>query len=134
MAKFSKNYPPPSPLSTPATLHQKSTCSIRFASSNPFQNVMTQPSSIKNCKVITFQAKNHGAGQGLPRRHWARVLPTQKLLGTNQANPESFIPIDPTIEKLISNLIITLTTGPPGRSNQKSNMHLLKFNFRRGLF
>ena len=31
--------------------------------------------------------------------------PTQKLPGTNLATPESFIPIDPTIEKLMNNLI-----------------------------
>ena len=68
---------------------------------------MTWPSSIKDCKVITFQAKGLDAGQGLPCRDWARVLPTQQLPGTNLATPESFIPIDPTVEKLITNLIIT---------------------------
>ena len=64
----------------------------------------------KNLKVITFQAKGLDAGQGLPRKDWAGVLPTQKLLGTNLATPESFIPIDPTVEKLTTNLIITLTS------------------------
>ena len=35
---------------------QKFTCTLLFASSNPFQNGMTQPGGIKNHKVITFQA------------------------------------------------------------------------------
>ena len=41
------------------------------------------------------------AGQGQPCRDWAGVLLTQKLLDTNLATPESFIPIDPTVQKLI---------------------------------
>ena len=111
IAKFSKNYPLQPPFQHPQ-LHiwppnQKSTCSILFALSNSFQNGMTQPDSIKNWKVITFQAKGLGAGQGLPHRDWAGIIPTQKLLGTNQATPESLIPIDPTIEKLTNNLIST---------------------------
>ena len=73
---------------------------LLFALSNPFQNGMTRPGSFKNHKVITFQAKGLGAGQGLPNRDWAGVLPTQKLLGTNLATLESFIPIDLTIQKL----------------------------------
>ena len=88
------------------TTTANSTCSVLFASSYPMQNGMTRPGSIKNCKVITFQAKGLDAGQGLPHRNWARILPTQKLPGTNLATPESFIPIDPTVEKFISNLII----------------------------
>ena len=71
-----------------------------FALPNPFQNGMTQPGNIKNCKVITFQAKGLDAGQGLLHRYWAGVLPTQKLPGTNLATPESFIPIDLTVQKL----------------------------------
>ena len=67
---------------------------------------------------------------------------TQKLPGTNLATPESFIPIDPTNEKLINNLISTekmLTTWPPGTprgaSNQKTKKYLsLKIYFRRGTF
>ena len=39
---------------------------LLFVTSNPFQNGMRQPSSIKNCKVITFQAKGQNASQGLP--------------------------------------------------------------------
>ena len=87
-------------------LNQNSAPPILFASSNPFQNGMTRPSSIKNHGGDRFLAKGLGAGQGLPRRDWAGVLPTQKLPGTNLATPESFIPIDPTVEKLINNLFI----------------------------
>ena len=39
--------------------------------------------------------------------HSATHPPTQKLPGINLATPESDIPIDPTVEKLINNLIIT---------------------------
>ena len=114
IAKFSKNYPPPPP--TPHFQHlqvpiwapnQKSTPSILFALSNPFLNGMTQLGSFKNRKVITFQAKNQGAGQGLPLRYWVKELLTQKLLGTNLATPESFIQINPTVKKLFNNLIST---------------------------
>ena len=52
-----------------------------------------------NRKVITFQAKGLGAGQDLPCRDWAGVLPTQTLLGTNLATPESLILIDLTIQE-----------------------------------
>ena len=87
-------------------------------------------------------AKGLGAGQGLPHRDWAGVLPTQKLPATNLATPKSFIAIDPTVQKLINNLNyhrITLTTRPQGTSkgasNEKTkNKHLLKFNFKRGIF
>ena len=57
---------------------------------------MTCPRCIKNHGGDRFLAKGLGAGQGLPSRDWADVLPTQKLTGTNQATPESFIPIDLT--------------------------------------
>ena len=67
---------------------------------------MTHPSSIKNKGGDRFLAKGLGAGQGLLHRDWAGVLPTQKLPGANLATPESFIPIDPTVKKLINNLII----------------------------
>ena len=77
--------------------------------------------------------------------HWQlqiNINNTQKLPGTNLATPESFIPIDPTNEKLINNLISTekmLTTWPPGTprgaSNQKTKKYLsLKIYFRRGTF
>ena len=105
--KFSKNCSP-LPLSSPThnsasgpQIKNQSTLSILFASSNPFQNGMTQYNSIKNHGAARFQAKGLGAGQSLPRRDWAGVLPTQKLLDTNLATPESFIPIDPTVQKLI---------------------------------
>ena len=65
-----------------------------------------------------------------------------KVTDTNLATPESFIPIDPSNEKLINNLISTekmLTTWPPGTprgaSNQKTKKYLsLKIYFRRGTF
>ena len=79
---------------------QKFMCTFLFASPNPFQNGLTRPSSIKNHKVITFQAKDLYAVQGLPHRDQAGVLPTQKLPDTNLATPESFIPIDLTVQKL----------------------------------
>ena len=104
--------PPPTPhfqhLQVPIWApNQKSTPSILFALSNPFLNGMTQLGSFKNRKVITFQAKNQGAGQGLPLRYWVKELLTQKLLGTNLATPESFIQINPTVKKLFNNLIST---------------------------
>ena len=55
-------YPPPSASPFQHPQHriwaqiQKFTCTLLFASSNPFQNGMTQPGGIKNHKVITFQA------------------------------------------------------------------------------
>ena len=58
-----------------------------FVSSNPIQNGMTRHGSIP-------VAKGLGAGQGLPHRDWAGVLPTQKLPATNLATPKSFIAID----------------------------------------
>ena len=67
---------------------------------------MTWPGSTKDHRAAPPQAKQ-GAGQVLPGGDWAGVLPTQKLLGTNLATPESFIPIDPTVSKLPNNLIIT---------------------------
>ena len=72
---------------------------------NLFQNGITQPGSSKNQGADKFQAKHLGAGQGLPHRDWAGVLPTQKLPGTNQATPEYFINIDQTIQKSINILI-----------------------------
>ena len=104
--KFSKKLLPPTPFVTHPQLciwapNQKSTLSILFASSNPFQNGMTPYNSIKNHGAARFQAKGLGAGQSLHRRDWAGVLLTQKLLDTNLATPESFIPIDPTVQKLI---------------------------------
>ena len=71
---------------------------------------MTRPSGIKNHRGDIFLAKGLGAGQGLPHRDWAGVLPTQNLPGTNLATPESLIPVDLTVQKLINNLVITLTT------------------------
>ena len=121
--------------------NQKSTCSILFTSSNSFQNGMTWPRSIKNRKVITFQVKGLGAGQGLPHGDWAGVIPTQKLPGTNLANPENFISIDPTVQKLINILQIRGSHQEPdpwvpwgGGAQIKNNICVLKFNFRRGLF
>ena len=67
---------------------------------------MTHPSSIKNHGGGRFLAKGLCAGQGLLCGDWSGVLPAQKLQGPNLATPESFIPIDPTVEKLINNLII----------------------------
>ena len=88
----------------------------RFALSNPYQNGMKGP--VKNRKVITFQAKGLDAGQDLPRRDWAGVLPTQKLLGTNLATPESFIPIDHTVHKLTNTFRNTESHEQPARSRR----------------
>ena len=68
-------------------LNQNSATPILFVSSNPIQNGMTRHGSIP-------VAKGLGAGQGLPHRDWAGVLPTQKLPATNLATPKSFIAID----------------------------------------
>ena len=112
----------PPPFKHYTTLHLSPNSKIhvhtRFALSNPYQNGMTWPGSIKNRKVISFQAKGLDAGQGLPRRDWAGVLPTQKLLGTNLATPESFIPIDHTVHKLTNTFRNTESHEQPARSRR----------------
>ena len=95
IAKFSKNITttPSNPLFQHPQLriwapNQKTTFSILFVLSNPIQNCITQPGSIKNRKVITFQAKGLDAGLGLHCRNWAQVLPTHpKVTGHQPSNP-----------------------------------------------
>jgi len=91
---------------------------------------MTPYNSIKNHGAARFQAKGLGAGQSLHRRDWAGVLLTQKLLDTNLATPESFIPIDPTVQKLIDIFQNTESHKQPnpqvsqgGASNQKTKKY-----------
>ena len=60
---------------------------------------MTQPGNNKDHGEAPPQSKGLGAGQVLPGGDWAGVLPTQKLLDTNLATPESFTPIGPPIQK-----------------------------------
>ena len=50
--------------------------------------------------VDRFQGKGQDAGQGLPCRNWAGVLPTQKFLKSNLVIPENFIQFCPSIQRL----------------------------------
>ena len=86
-------------------------------STRAFQNGMTQPSSTKDHRAAPPQAKGLGASQVMPGKDWTEMLPTQKLLDTNLAIPESFILIGPPIQKLV-HIIQSTKTPPPLNSNR----------------
>ena len=112
-----------------------------FGSIRAFQNRLTWPGSTKDHRAAPPQAKGLGASQVLPGGDWARVLPTQKLLDTNLATPESLTPIGPPVQKLLHIILSKNTwsqTHHPlytatGGSNQKTKMHSsLKIQFQVG--
>ena len=61
---------------------------------------MTWTGSTKDQGAAQLQGKGLQPGQVLPGEDWVVVLPTQKLLVTNQATPENFIHIGPSDQKL----------------------------------
>ena len=81
-----------------------------FGSTRAFQNGMTWPISTKDHGAAPPQAKGLCTGQVLPGGDWTVVLPTQKLLDTNLATPESFTPIGLPIQNLV--YIIQSTKTP----------------------
>ena len=80
---------------------------------------MTQPSSTKDHRAAPPQAKGLGAGQVVSGKDWTEMLPTQKLLDTNLAIPESFILIGPPIQKLVH---IMWNTKAPNDKHATSSM------------
>ena len=110
-----------------------------FGLTNAFQNGMTQPSSTNDHRTTSLQGKGLGAGQSLPGGVWAGVLPTQTLLETNFATPESFNQIGSPIQMLIH--ILISTAKPNDKHNDLmtilqcgTQIKNLKFNFRWVLF
>ena len=81
-----------------------------FGLTRAFQNGMTLPGSTKDHRTAPPQTKGLGDGQVLPGGDWNGVLPTQKILDTNLATPESFTLIGPPIQKLVH--IIQSTKTP----------------------
>ena len=95
-----KKLPPLTPTTYDLGPKSKICSQILFALLNAFQNDMTQPSSTKNHGGDIFQGKGLDAGQGLPHRDWAGVLPTQMFLNSNLITPENFIQLHPSVQKL----------------------------------
>ena len=100
--------------------------------------------STKDHRAAPHQAKGLGASQVLPGGNSAVVIPTQKLLDTNLATPESFTPIGRPIQKLVNIIQSTKTSNhkhtapfiqtPVAQINKQKCICLLKFHFRWGLF
>ena len=78
---------------SPTKLNKKSAFTILFALSIAFQNDMTWLGSAKNHGVDRFKVKGLDAGQGLPCRDWAGVLPTQKFIKSNPLKFHSILSI-----------------------------------------
>ena len=94
-----------------------------FGLTRAFQNGMTLPGSTKDHRTAPPQTKGLGDGQVLPGGDWNGVLPTQKILDTNLATPESFTLIGPPIQKLVH--IIQSTKTPNHKHTQSQTHHPL---------
>ena len=139
--KFSKNYPTfqAQPLDTCNS--GPSLKKIWFARQ---ELGMKWYGSTKDHRAAPHQAKGLGASQVLPGGNSAVVIPTQKLLDTNLATPESFTPIGRPIQKLVNIIQSTKTSNhkhtapfiqtPVAQINKQKCICLLKFHFRWGLF
>ena len=125
----------------PTTTSNSATSPLLFCSTKALQNGLIWPSNTKDHGAAPPQAKELGAGQVLPGGDWTRVLPTQKLIHTNLATPESFTMLCPPVQKLVH--IIRNTKTPnhehhplytaTGGSNQNIKIYpSLKIRFQVG--
>ena len=70
-----------------------------------------------------YQGKGLDAGQGLPCRDWAGVLPTQTFLNSNLVTPETFIQFHPSVQKLSRFHITQTDTQTPYKTNHPSTLY-----------
>ena len=96
-----------------------------FELSNDFQNCMSWPSSTNGHGGDRLQGKGLESGPVLQGGDWAWILPTKKLLGTNQTTPENSVQIGPSLLQLF--MIFQKHRHTDGQTNRQIDKQIHKW-------